>query len=131
MAPLWLRLVVTQPALLAEHAQGYVELAGEELAAWLAHWRQRLWLAALATVSAGAAAVLAGVAVMLWAVSPASPALPAWAPWVLWAVPLAPLALALWCAARLRAPARLHPWQAVHEQLALDAAAWQPPPASA
>ncbi len=124
MAHPFLHLVTTQPELLVAHAQGYAALAADEWRTWMAHWRRRVWLTAATVVCAGVAAVLGGVAVLLWAVSPP---LPSGLAWVLWAVPAVPLALAFWCAALLNATAEVLPWQAVHAQLALDVAAWRGP----
>lgn len=90
-----LRLVATQPQLLADHAEAYAGLIGEELGKTTTAWRQRVVLNAAALCLAGAAVVLGGVALMLWAVLPeASLRLP----WVLLATPVVPALLALICA---------------------------------
>ena len=87
-----LRLVATQPQLLADHAEAYAGLIGEELGKTTTAWRQRVVLNAAALCLAGAAVVLGGVALMLWAVLPeASLRLP----WVLLATPVVPALLAL------------------------------------
>ena len=127
MAHSLLRLVTTQPELLAEHAQGYVELAAEELRICLAYWQRRLLLVTLAVVSAAVAAALGGVALLLWVLTPH---LPPGAAWLLWAVPACPLALTLGCVAGLRTSVTTHPWQAVQAQLVLDVAAWRTPNAT-
>jgi len=119
-----LRLMATQPELLAEHAQGYAALAADEMGACLAHLRRQLWLLALAILGATLALVLGGVAVLLWAVSAD---LPGGSPWLLWAVPACPLVLSGWCVVRLRAASGVPLWQALRAQLALDAAAWRKP----
>jgi hypothetical protein len=90
-----LRLVVTQPQLLADHAEAYAGLFGEELGKATAVWKQRALLSALALSLGAVAVVLLGVALMLWAVT-----LPAQlqAPWALIAAPAAPALAALGCA---------------------------------
>ncbi len=124
MAHPLLHVVATQPELLVTHAQGYAALAADEWRGWAALWRRRAWLTAATVVCAALAAVLCGVAVLLWVVTPH---MPAGLTWVLWAVPAVPLVPALWCAALLRATADVQPWQAVQAQLALDVAAWRTP----
>ena len=90
-----LRLVATQPQLLADHAEAYAGLLGEELGRSAASLKQRMLFGAIALCLVGVAAVLAGVALMLWAVVP-SASMPA--PWALFAAPLVPAVIALVCA---------------------------------
>jgi hypothetical protein len=90
-----LRLVATQPQLLADHAEAYAGLVSEELGRAAAAWKLRVLLLAVALCLAGVAAVLAGVALMLWAVTPAANLQAGWA---LIAAPLVPAAVALICA---------------------------------
>ena len=90
-----LRLIATQPQLLADHAESYADLVGEELGKTTAVWKKRVLLNAAALCLLGVAAVLAGVALMLWAVMPAPNINAAWA---LIASPAVPALLALWCA---------------------------------
>ncbi|WP_396267462.1 hypothetical protein [Ideonella sp.] len=122
MAHSFLRLVAAQPELLAEHALGYMQLAAEEMSCFLAHCRLRLWLTVGAVCGATAAVVLAGVALLLWAMLPITPDSAAW---LLWAVPTAPALLAVACALRLRAMMQRRPWRALQVQWALDEAAWR------
>lgn len=89
-----LRLMATQPQLLAEHAESYAELVGEELGKTTTVWKKRVLLNASALGLAGVAAVLGGVALMLWAVVPA---VNIHAPWALAAAPAVPALVALWC----------------------------------
>jgi hypothetical protein len=89
------RLAVAQPALLAEHAAAYACLFGEELALGSAQLKRRLLFQLAALVCAAVAAVLAGVAVLLWAL-PIATGLPPL--WLFVAVPTAPLVMALWLA---------------------------------
>jgi hypothetical protein len=89
-----LRLIATQPQLLADHAESYADLVGEELGKTTAVWKRRVLLNAAALCLIGVAAVLAGVALMLWA---ALPAASLHAPWALMAAPALPALAALWC----------------------------------
>jgi CBS-domain-containing membrane protein len=89
-----LRLIATQPQLLADHAESYAELLGEELGKSTAVWKRRLLFNAAALCLLGVAAVLAGVALMLWAVTPDANLR---APWALIAGPTVPALLGLWC----------------------------------
>ena len=89
-----LRLIATQPQLLADHAESYAELVGDELGKTTAVWKRRVILNATALCLVGVAAVLGGVALMLWA---ALPAQNIHAPWALVAAPALPALIALWC----------------------------------
>lgn len=91
--PLFL-LIATRPQLLADHAEAYAELVAAEVAHVSATWKRRSLLYALALCCLAVGAVLAGVALMLWAVTPAASM---HAPWALIAAPVVPVALALWC----------------------------------
>ena len=112
-------LIATRPHLLADHAEAYGELAGEELARLGAQWRRRLLLVVVALCCLGVAATRAGVAVMLWAVVP-SPG--PHTPWALLATPLAPLPLAALCLFSARSAARQGPFESLREQLVADLA---------
>jgi hypothetical protein len=90
-----LRLIATQPQLLADHAECYAGLVGDELGKTTAVWKRRVLLSAVALCLVGVAAVLGGVALMLWAVIPAANIQ---APWALLAAPALPTLVALWCA---------------------------------
>lgn len=91
MLPL-LRVLASEPDALVEHAAAYADLAGDELQHLSEHWSRRLlWLIAGA-VAALAALLLAGVAVMLWAVVPPHELAH---PWLLVAVPVVPAVVAL------------------------------------
>lgn len=89
-----LRLVATQPQLLADHAEAYAGLVGEEIGRSAASFKQRMLLSAIALCLIGVAAVLTGVALMLWAVLPAAGMQ---APWALIAAPAVPALIALVC----------------------------------
>ena len=89
-----LRLIATQPQLLADHAEAYAGLVGDEFGKSLTAWKWRMLLNAVALVSMAVAAVLAGLSLMLWAVVvPAS----AQAHWALIAAPTAPALVAIVC----------------------------------
>lgn len=90
-----LLLIATQPQLLADHAESYAGLVGEELGKTTLVWKKRLLLNAVALCLVGVACVLGGVALMLWAVMPAAQV---HAPWALVAAPGVPALIALWCA---------------------------------
>lgn len=116
MHPL-LRLLLTQPSLLGEHAQGYAELLSSELDTLQSATQRRLvWLAA-AAASATAGVVLAGVAVLLCATLPA---LPPSALWACVATPAVPLAGALLCWLQLRSASQAQAFVHIKEQLRLD-----------
>lgn len=90
------RLAASQPQLLAEHAAGYVGLLAEELAESGAHFKRRITLQIVGLLGLMVAAILGGVAVLLWASLPAASMQQ---PWLLWLVPLVPALLgatALW-----------------------------------
>jgi len=94
-----LRLIATRPHLLVDHAEAYAELASEEFGKTASLWKQRVVLLVVALFLIGVAAVLGGVALMLWAVIP-SPDIHA--PWALVAGPLVPAAVALGCLLKAR-----------------------------
>ena len=95
-------LIATQPQLLGDHAQAYGELLGSELATQAADLKRRALLSALALCLMGVAAVLAGVALMLWFTL--VPAPPQSALWALTLVPGVPALLAVVCALLVRSP---------------------------
>ena len=99
MSPL-LTLLATRPQLLVDHAQAYAALFTDEFGLARAAWRRQVLLYAVALCALGVAAVLAGVATMLWFATAA----PAQAMWVLLAVPTVPLLLAVVCLLLARQP---------------------------
>lgn len=112
-----LHLVATQPQLLAEHAGAYAEMFAAQVGIVSAAWKRRAALSAVALCCAGVAAVLAGVALMLWAVSPPGTI---HAPWALLAGPLLPAAVALACLVAARSNAAESGFSALREQLNAD-----------
>ncbi|MEO5797269.1 MAG: hypothetical protein ABIP34_20765 [Rhodoferax sp.] len=93
MHPL-LRLIATQPQLLLDHAEAYADLLAEEIGHASSAWKLRTLLYAVALCCVVVATVLAGVALMLWAVVPFSEM---HAPWALVVAPLLPIAGAICC----------------------------------
>jgi len=89
-----LRLVATQPHLLADHAEAYAGLVGEEMTKAAAIWKRRAVLNAIALSAGAVAVVLIGIAVMLWGVTPPENLR---AGWVLIATPGLPAVLAVVC----------------------------------
>ena len=102
MHPLF-HLIATRPQLLAEHAQAYAALVSAEAGQMAVAWKRSAAHHAAALCSLVVAAVLAGVAVLLWAVVPPAQIQ---AQWALFVVPLPPVVLALGClmAARKSTP---------------------------
>ena len=113
------RLIATRPQLLVDHAQAYAELLNAEIGSVAASWKRRAMLNAVALCSLGVAAVLAGVALMLWAVMPAAHIQ---APWALVAGPLLPIVLALWCLAVARMNRSGRPFENIRLQVKADVA---------
>ena len=93
----WFELLATRPQLLAEHASAWAELLAAESAAALSSWRRRLVLQLAAALAACIGVMLAAVALMLWAVTPAAQLSQPWSGTVLWLVPGLVLALAAGC----------------------------------
>lgn len=112
-----LHLLATRPAWLAEHAEAYADLASAELADATAQCGRALLLGALTLCAAGVAVALAGVALMLWAVTPQ---LPERAAWVLLATPVLPLGLALAGLAVQRSARRGAMFLVLRQQLQAD-----------
>ena len=114
-----LHLIATRPELLAEHAEGYVDLvAGEVAGTWLGLKQQVIFgIAALLCVAVSL--VLMGIALMLWAVTPVA-SMPA--PWLLVAVPVPSMALALWCALRAPTPTADQAFMRIRQQVRADIA---------
>jgi uncharacterized membrane protein YqjE len=97
-----LKLVATQPQLLADHAEAYAGLVGEEIGKTASAWKTRALMGAIALVLLCVALVLAGVALMLWAVTPDARIL---APWAFFAAPGIPALVGVACLiASRRAP---------------------------
>lgn len=117
MAHALLHLITTRPQLLVDHAQAYAELANADLDAVTSAWKRQLRLAAVALCGAAVATVLAGVALMLWAVIPAAQIE---APWALVAAPLLPALVALGCVLAARADSERQAFGNLKEQVQAD-----------
>jgi len=117
MAHALLHLITTRPQLLVDHAQAYAELANADLDVVTGAWKRQLLLAATALCSAAVATVLAGVALMLWAVIPAAEIE---APWALVAAPLLPALVALGCVLAARAGGERQAFGNLKEQVQAD-----------
>jgi uncharacterized membrane protein YqjE len=114
-----LRLALTQPQLLAGHAEAYAELASAEFGEAAGSLKRQALLAAAGLCGLAVAAVLAGVAFLLWAVTPAAQIHAAWA---LFATPLLPALAGLACLLAARRAARAEAFAAVRRQLRADIA---------
>lgn len=114
-----LHLVTSQPQLLADHAEAYADLFGEELGAASAQWKRKALLSAVALCGVGVASVLAGVALMLWAVIPPADIQ---APWALIIAPLLPLLVAAACVLAARAQPGGAAFDAMRQQVKADVA---------
>lgn len=114
-----LRLVSTRPELLGDHAQAYAELFASEVSSAGASLKRQVLLTGLGLCGIGVGAVLVGVALMLWAVTPA-----AHAPllWVLVCVPLPPILLAVACLVAAHWPGREEAFGQLRRQAAADMA---------
>jgi hypothetical protein len=88
----FLKLVLTQPHLLAEHAQAYAELVAAELKKVSASMALRIGLFAGAGVLAFLGVVWGGIALMLWGSAPSDDGP---AGWLLLVVPLLPIVIAV------------------------------------
>lgn len=116
--PLFL-LIATRPQLLADHAEAYAELVATELGLVSAAWRRRALFYAVALACLAAAAVLAGVALMIWAVTPVATMQ---APWVLVVVPLLPMAVAVGCLLAIRSRGDASGFDKIQQQMKADLA---------
>jgi hypothetical protein len=115
-----LRLVATQPQLLADHAEAYADLLGEEFGAATARWKRQAVLAAVGLCLIGVSAVLGGVALMFWAVMRPEDIQ---APWALVVAPLLPLLVAIACfVAAKRTSVLSGPFDNLRQQMRSDVA---------
>lgn len=89
-----LRLMASRPQLLADHAHAYAGLVSEEISRAVIGVKQRVILVAIAFGLIALSAILAGVALMLWAVIPR---VDIQAPWALIAAPGVPGLIAAVC----------------------------------
>lgn len=87
-------LATSQPQLLADHVEAYADLASSELREATGQWKRRLIYRVAGAGALAVAVLLAGVALMLWGVTPAASM---HAPWLLWLVPLVPALAGIVC----------------------------------
>jgi cytochrome bd-type quinol oxidase subunit 2 len=113
-----IKLVATRPELVADHLSAYAALIGSEAREAQSRWTVRLLLVALALCCVGVTAVLAGVALMLWAVTPS---LQSDTVWALWAAPALPAVVAVVAGMIARRPATEPAFAAVQQQFEADA----------
>ena len=113
-----LHLLATQPGLIANHADAYAELIGAEIGAMSSAYERRVVLSASQLCCWTAAAILAGVALMLWSVIPEPSAK---ALWIGICMPLVAVAAALWCRMALQMNKDSRPFECVRQQLKEDA----------
>ncbi len=111
------RLIVNEPELLAEHLAAYAELIGSEAQHVRSRVAIRVLMSALALCCIGVAAVLAGVALMLWAITPN---LSQQAEWALIAAPAIPALVAMIAGLIAKRPPAKEAFAAVHEQVMSD-----------
>lgn len=113
-----IRLAISQPGLLAEHAAAYANLFSEELACGAEGFMRRLRCHLLAGACLSAGATLAGVALMLWGTQADGRMPRGWLLWVVPAVPLLTGAVLAWVARARNDP---QPFSVLREQLSADA----------
>ena len=113
------RLVASRPHLLAEHAYAYADLLTEELSASAAQLKRQLVFHVIGACSFSSAAILAGVATLLWAALPANSLQ---IPWLLVFVPIVPAAVGVWALNAGGAVAPGDPLAVMRRQLSADAA---------
>lgn len=114
-----MRLVTARPELLADHAEAYAELFASELGSAGDSLKRQVVLNSLAVCGLGVGVVLAGVALMLWAVLPMAQSQ---APWALMVVPVLPLVMAGACFFAASRYAKLKPFSHIRRQMAADLA---------
>ncbi len=110
-------LIATRPQMLAEHAEAYAALVSAEMPRISAAYKRSAWLAALSLGSLCVGMVLAGVAVMLWAITPTAVGR---APWALVAVPALPLLVGLVCALATRRGREQEAFATLRQQVRAD-----------
>ncbi len=113
------RLAASQPLLLAEHAAAYAELVSEALSAHSAYLKRRLAYQLVGFACLLVAAVLVGVALLLWA---SWPLVDIRAPWLYLLTPAVPAAAGLWALWMAREREPRQPFASVRLQLTEDAA---------
>jgi uncharacterized membrane protein YqjE len=113
------RLIASEPQMLADHVEAYSDLVSEEVANAAAQWKRQAISMALILVLAIVTAVLAGVSLMLWAVTPPDSI---HAPWALIIAPLLPALAAAGCWFSAKSADKGNGFASIKAQLAADAA---------
>lgn len=111
------RLLATEPQLVVEHVGAYAELIECEAREAQRRFTLRLAFSLVALCCIGVAAVLTGIAVMLWAITPA---LSAQAHWALVAAPAIPAVVAILCGVAARRPAAERAFASIKAQISAD-----------
>lgn len=111
------RLIARQPHLVAEHAQAYAALVGEQVGEAANTLKQRAVLMAVAGALLLVGVILLGVAFMLWGASAEDSMR---APWALFVGPLLPIAAGLGCFLAAKGKPTMSPLDKVREQLSAD-----------
>jgi hypothetical protein len=114
-----LRLLATQPQLLAEHVEAYAQMVGDEVGKTSTMWLRRMVLFVVAAAMAGIGVVMVGVALMLFGVQ-ATSSMPY--PWLLIVVPAAFLVAAAICVWIARSQPLHNGLNRVKQQLQADMA---------
>lgn len=117
-----IRLLASHPQRLAEHAEAYGELLAIEARSASALWSWRLAWYGGVVVGLTAAMVLAGVAVMLWALPASAPLQATGVPLAFIVVPGVPALLALACLLALRRRSAGGGFEQLRRQLGADLA---------
>jgi hypothetical protein len=113
----FLRLLLARPQLVADHAQAYAELMAAELGDASTELTRRMIVGGAGVLCLLVAAILAGMALLLCAVTTAAQIQ---APWALIVVPLVPLALSMACMVWVRAQQPLRPLVELRRQARAD-----------
>lgn len=112
-----LQLIATKPQLLFDHVEAYGDLVTTEAKLISVSWKRRILLNAIALCSTGVGAVLTGVALMLWAVTPVQQI---HAPWTLLITPILPFLFAVVCVAYSRSQNETDAFATIREQINAD-----------
>ena len=114
-----LYLIATRPQLLIDHAEAYAGLASAEVSNASSIWKRRARLGIMAICSFAVAAVLVGVAAMIWAVLPAAGNQ---TPWDLIVTPILPKGQGTRCLIAIRERPEEIAFDALRRQLKADMA---------
>ena len=102
---------------MVDHAEAYADLASAEVSHAAVIWKRRAKLGIVAICSFVIAAILAGVAAMIWAVLPVASNQ---ALWTLIVTPILPTGLGTWCLIAIRAQPEEGSFDALRRQLKTD-----------